>query len=130
MALGAERTLEQARHILNQFFGGEAPERWIFTLNCTDGLNLAIKGTVQPGDHVITTDLEHNSISRPLVALERSGVIKLTRVVSEDGYVDPEAIRRAITPATTLVAMTHASNVLGTVQPIETIAPIVRESGA
>jgi cysteine desulfurase family protein len=130
MALAAEQQLDAGRHALNQLFHGEAPERWAFTMNCTDGLNLAIKGTVQPGDHVITTDLEHNSISRPLVALERSGVIKLTRVVSEDGYVDPEAIRRAITPATTLVAMTHASNVLGTVQPIETIAPIVRESGA
>ena len=66
MAIGAERALDDARHALNQFFRGEAPERWIFTLNCTDGLNLAIKGVVQPGDHVVTTDLEHNSISRPL----------------------------------------------------------------
>ncbi len=65
MAVAAERTLDAARHALNQFFHGAAPERWIFTLNCTDGLNLAIKGVVQPGDHVITTDLEHNSISRP-----------------------------------------------------------------
>ncbi len=54
------------------------PERWIFTLNCTDGLNLAIKGIIQPGDHVVTTDLEHNSISRPLQALAKSGVISLT----------------------------------------------------
>ncbi len=52
MAVAAERTLDAARHALNQFFRGEAPERWIFTLNCTDGLNLAIKGVVQPGDHV------------------------------------------------------------------------------
>jgi cysteine desulfurase/selenocysteine lyase len=130
MAIGAEQQLDACRHALNQFFHGEAPERWIFTMNCTDGLNLAIKGIVQPGDHVVTTDLEHNSISRPLRALEKAGVIGLTRVASEDGYVDPEAIRRAITPATSLVAMTHASNVLGTVQPIEAIAPIVRSAGA
>ena len=52
-------------------FNGESPERWIFTLNCTDGLNLAIKGTIEPGDHVITSDLEHNSISRPLRAWRR-----------------------------------------------------------
>jgi selenocysteine lyase/cysteine desulfurase len=73
MATAAERTLDDARHALNRFFGGERPERWIFTLNCTDALNLAIKGTVKPGDHVITTDLEHNSISRPLRALEKAG---------------------------------------------------------
>jgi cysteine desulfurase / selenocysteine lyase len=129
MAIAAEQQLDACRHALNQFFRGEAPERWIFTMNCTDGLNLAIKGIVRPGDHVVTTDLEHNSVSRPLVALEQAGVIRLTRVASQDGYVDPDAIRSAITPATTLVAMTHASNVLGTVQPIEAIAPIVRSSG-
>src|SRR5271163_3103359 len=107
MAVAAERTLDAARHALNQFFHGEAPERWILTLNCTDGLNLAIKGVVQPGDHVITTDLEHNSISRPLVALQNAGVISVSRIASESGYIDPEAIRRAITPRTSLIAMTH-----------------------
>jgi cysteine desulfurase / selenocysteine lyase len=130
MAIGAEQQLDACRHALNQLFRGEAPERWIFTMNCTDGLNLAIKGVVQPGDHVVTTDLEHNSISRPLVALEKAGAITLTRVASQEGYVDPESIRRALTPKTSLVAMTHASNVLGTVQPIEAIAPIVRAAGA
>ncbi|MGE3819757.1 MAG: aminotransferase class V-fold PLP-dependent enzyme [Isosphaeraceae bacterium] len=130
MAVEAERTLDDARHALNQLFGGEAPERWAFTLNCTDGLNLAIKGTVSPDDHVITTDLEHNSISRPLRALEKGGVISLTRVASEGGYVNPEDVRRALTPKTKLVAMTHAANVLGTVQPIDTIGGIVREAGA
>jgi cysteine desulfurase / selenocysteine lyase len=130
MAVAAEQALDAARHTLNQFFGGEAPERWIFTLNCTDGLNLAIKGVVRPGDHVITTDLEHNSISRPLEALTKAGVISLTRVRSDRGYVDPAEIKNAITSKTSLVAMTHASNVLGTVQPIESIAAIVRDAGA
>src|SRR3954470_12881679 len=130
MAVAAERTLDDARHALNQLFRGEGPERWIFTLNCTDGLNLAIKGLVPPGDHVITSDLEHNSISRPLRALEKAGAITLTRLASDRGYLDPDAVRRAITPKTALVALTHAANVLGTVQPIEAIAPIVREAGA
>jgi cysteine desulfurase family protein len=130
MAVAAERTLDAARHALNQFFRGEGPERWIFTLNCTDALNMAIKGSLAPGDHVITTDLEHNSISRPLRAMEKAGAITLTRVASDRGYLDPDAIRRALTPKTRLVALTHASNVLGTVQPIEQIAPIVREAGA
>jgi cysteine desulfurase family protein len=130
MAVAAERMLDDCRHALNQFFRGEGPERWILTHNCTDGLNLAIKGVIQPGDHVITTDLEHNSISRPLRALEKAGVISLTRIASVEGYVDPEAIKSALSPGTALVAMTHASNVLGTVQPIETIAPLVRAAGA
>lgn len=130
MAKEAERTIENARHALNQFFGGEAPERWVFTLNCTDGLNIAIKGSVRPGDHVITSDLEHNSISRPLRKLEKEGVITLTRLVSDQGYLDPEAVRRALTPKTSLVALTHAANVLGTVQPIEPIAAIVRAANA
>jgi cysteine desulfurase family protein len=130
MAVGAERTLDATRHALNQFFGGESPERWILTHNCTDGLNLAIKGVVCPGDHVVTTDLEHNSVSRPLRALEKAGAITLTRVASASGYIDPEAIGRAITPQTTLVVMTHASNVLGTVQPIAAVGTIVRRSGA
>ena len=130
MAVAAERMLDETRHRLNQFFGGEAPERWILTLNCTDGLNLAIKGLIRPGDHVVTTDLEHNSVSRPLRALEKAGQITLTRVASADGYIDPESIKAALTAKTTLVAMTHASNVLGTVQPIERIAPLVRAAGA
>ncbi len=130
MAVGAEQALDAARHALNQFFGGLAPERWIFTLNCTDGLNLAIKGLVRAGDHVITTDLEHNSISRPLEALAKTGVISVTRVRSDRGYVDPAEIKNAMSSKTSLVAMTHASNVLGTVQPIEAIAPIVREADA
>ena len=131
MAVAAERLLDEGRHALNQFFRGEGVERWIYAYNCTDALNLAIKGTVKPGDHVVTSDLEHNSVSRPLRKLEKDGVITLTRVASHDGYLDPEDIRAAIAPGlTTLVALTHASNVLGTVQPIAAIAPIVRESGA
>jgi cysteine desulfurase/selenocysteine lyase len=130
MALASERILDDARHALNQLFKGESPERWVFTLNCTDALNIAIKGTVEAGDHVITSDLEHNSISRPLRALEKAGVITLTRIASNDGYVDPEDIRGALAPKTRLVAITHAANVLGTVQPIEAIAAIVRQAGA
>jgi cysteine desulfurase / selenocysteine lyase len=130
MAMEAERTLDDARHLLNQFFNGIAPERWVFTLNCTDALNIAIKGTVRQDDHVITSDLEHNSISRPLRRLEKDGRITLTRLVSRNGYLDLDDVKNALTPRTRLVALTHASNVLGTVQPIEAIAPIVREAGA
>ena len=130
MAKEAERSIENTRNALNRLFRGDTPSRWIFTLNCTDGLNIAIKGTVRPGDHVITSDLEHNSVSRPLRQLEKDGVITLTRLPSDGGYLDPADVRNALTPKTSLVVLTHASNVLGTVQPIQEIAPIVREAGA
>ncbi|WP_165249920.1 aminotransferase class V-fold PLP-dependent enzyme [Paludisphaera soli] len=130
MAMAAEKALDDVRHALNQFFRGEGPDRWILTLNCTDALNMAIKGVVQPGDHVVLTDLEHNSISRPIRALEKAGVITTTRVASREGYVTAEDVAAALTPKTSLVAITQASNVLGTVQPIEAVATAVRATDA
>jgi cysteine desulfurase/selenocysteine lyase len=128
MALAAERALDDGRHQLNQFFHGEGPERFVFTLNCTDALNMAFKGVLAEGDHVITTNLEHNSVSRPLRAMELAGKITLTRLKADGGgTVEPDAIRKAITPKTRLIAQTHASNVLGTVQPIAAIGRIARE---
>jgi len=130
MAIASERLLDDTRHLLNQLFRGESPDRWIFTLNCTDALNMGIKGLVEPGDHVITSDLEHNSVSRPLRALEKAGVISLTRIASQEGYLDPAEVVAAIGPKTRLVAITHAANVLGTLQPIVPIARAVRAAGA
>jgi cysteine desulfurase family protein len=128
MALAAERALDDARHLLNLFFHGEGPERFIFTLNCTDALNMAFKGVLTEGDHVITTDLEHNSVSRPLRALELAGRITLTRVRADAaGTIDPDDIRREVTPRTRLIALTHASNVLGTVQPVAAVGRLARE---
>src|SRR3984893_13781170 len=111
MALAAERALDDGRHLLNQLFHGQAPERFIFTLNCPDALNMAFKGVLAEGDHVVTTDLEHNSVSRPLRKMELDGRISLTRLRADGGgTIDPNAIRKAITPRTRLVALTHASN--------------------
>src|SRR3954468_22910012 len=99
MALAAERALDDCRHLLNQLFHGKEPERFVFTLNCTDALNMAFKGILQEGDHVITSDLEHNSVSRPLRAMELAGKIALTRLAADaGGTVDPDLIRKAITP--------------------------------
>jgi cysteine desulfurase family protein len=128
LALESEHALSDARHRLNRFFNGRNPDRWAFTLNCTDALNMALKGALADGDHVVTTDLEHNSVSRPLVALAQAKRITLTRVPADaGGTVDPEAIRAAIGPKTRLVALTHASNVLGTVQPVAAVGRIARE---
>jgi cysteine desulfurase family protein len=130
MALAAERALDDCRHLLNQFFHGEAPERFVFTLNCTDALNMAFKGVLAEGDHVITTNLEHNSVSRPLRKMEMDGKIALARVKADGGgTVDPDDFRKAITSRTRLIALTHASNVLGTIQPVAEVGRIAREHG-
>ncbi len=130
MALSAERALDDTRHLLNQFFHGEGSERFIFTYNCTDALNMAFKGVLTEGDHVITTDLEHNSVSRPLRKMELDGRITLTRVKADGGgTINPDDIRKAITPRTRLIALTHSSNVLGTLQPIEEVGHIARGKG-
>jgi cysteine desulfurase family protein len=128
MAMTAERALDDARHLLNQLFHGKEPERFIFTLNCTDALNMAFKGVLTDSDHVITSDLEHNSVSRPLRALELAGRITLTRLSADSGgTLDPDAVRRAVTKRTRLIALTHASNVLGTIQPIGEVGRVARD---
>jgi cysteine desulfurase family protein len=128
MALAAEHVLDEGRHLLNQLFHGKEPERFVFTLNCTDALNMAFKGVLSDGDHVVTTDLEHNSVSRPLRAMELAGRISLTRVrADKGGTIDPDDVRRAVTKRRRLIAMTHASNVLGTVQPVAEVGRIARE---
>src|ERR1051325_2296121 len=104
MALAAERALDECRHLLNQLFHGKEPERFVFTLNCTDALNMAFKGVLRDGDHVITTDLEHNSVSRPLRRMELDGRITLTRLHADGGgTIDPAAVRRAVTANTRFV---------------------------
>src|SRR5260370_41625582 len=109
MALAAERALDDCRHLLNQFFHGKEPERFVFTLNCTDALNMAFKGVLADGDHVITTYLEHNSVSRPLRAMQLAGRITLTRITADaGGTIDPDRIKQAITPRTRMIAVTHA----------------------
>ncbi|MFN4260978.1 MAG: aminotransferase class V-fold PLP-dependent enzyme [Gemmataceae bacterium] len=128
MALAAEHALDNARHLLNQLLHGQEPERFVFTLNCTDALNMAFKGVLRDGDHVITTDLEHNSVSRPLRQMELDGRITLTRIIADGGgTIDPDAVRHALTPRTRMIALTHASNVLGTVQPIAEVGAIAGE---
>lgn len=128
LAMGSDRVLHDGRHLLNQFFNGEADERFIFTLNCTDALNIAIKGVLHDGDHVISSTLEHNSVSRPLQRLKNDGRIELTKVRPDGGgTIDPDDIRRAITSKTRLIALSHASNVLGTVQPIVAVGQLARE---
>jgi cysteine desulfurase family protein len=131
MAQEAGAMVEDTRALLAELFGVRDSSRIVFTLNATDALNMAIKGALSDGGHVVTTTAEHNSVARPLNRLEKEGVIEVTRVaVSRDGGVDPEDIRHALRPCTKLVAVLHASNVTGTLQPITAIGKMVREHGA
>jgi cysteine desulfurase / selenocysteine lyase len=130
-AVEAEAMINETRLLLGRLFGFSRPERIVFTLNATDALNMAIKGVLRPGDHAITSVLEHNSISRPLNQLEKQGFITLTRLPANGNHqIDPDAVVGAFTPSTRLVAMTHASNVTGTIQDIGAIGPAVRERDA
>ncbi len=122
--------LQTCRERLNTLFNGENPNHFIFTLNCSDALNLAIQGWLRPGDHAICSAMDHNSVLRPLNELVRRGVITQTRVAADPatGWIDPDTIRRAIGPRTRLIALAQASNVTGTLQPIREIGRIARQA--
>ena len=131
MAVAAEKMIDRVRKQLTEFIGGTDIHRLIFAMNCTDALNIAFKSILRSGDHVITTMLEHNSVSRPLQSMADAGFITLTRVSfsSQTGMIDPDEVKKAITPKTRMIAITHASNVLGTVQPAAEVGKIAREHG-
>jgi selenocysteine lyase/cysteine desulfurase len=132
MGVEAEMMVTQTRRLLAEFFGfGGDPQRVVFTQNATDSLNIAIMGLVNPGDHMIITRLEHNSVLRPANHLERDHNVSVTRVGGDlCGYVDPDDIASALRDNTKVVVINHASNVLGSVQDLERIGQIVGSSNA
>ena len=130
LAVEAEDLVEAARAKVAAFFKGPAPERVVFASNATDALNLAIQGLVGPGDHVVSTRLEHNSVLRPLFHLKEQGRLDFDLVpFDQQGLVDPKAMARAIRPNTRLAVVCHASNVLGTVQPVAEIGRLCAARG-
>jgi cysteine desulfurase / selenocysteine lyase len=130
LATEAQDLVTKVRRKVADFFGAPDSERVIFTTNASEALNIAIQGMVRPGDHVVSTRLEHNSVLRPLYHLRLKGGIQYD-LVSFDGkgFVDPEDVGRAIRPNTRLVVVSHASNVLGTIQPIGEIGRQCAERG-
>ncbi|MGN6367299.1 MAG: aminotransferase class V-fold PLP-dependent enzyme [Phycisphaerae bacterium] len=130
-AQASAAVLKTCRERLNTLFNGENPNHFIFALNCTDALNLAIKGMLNPGDHAITTWMDHNSVLRPYNALAAENSLEYTHIPVDPVtcVVDPHDIRKAIRPNTRLIAVVHGSNVTGTVQPIRDISKIAREAG-
>lgn len=114
-SLGSMRVIYQARELTARIFGVSSPSRVAFAKNATEALNVAIRGLIGPGDHVITTDAEHNSVLRPLYALEEAGTSLSFLPCDEAGRVRLEALESLVRPNTRAVVCTHASNVTGNV---------------
>lgn len=128
MAVKASRALFETRKSLARLFGISNPNDICYTMNTTEALNLAIKGLLKEGDHVVTTSVEHNSVRRPLEYLRRTKSIEITYVQANiQGYVEPLKIRDAIKSNTRLLICSHSSNLLGTIVPLVEIAEICKD---
>jgi cysteine desulfurase family protein len=137
LGLTAENMIHETRQRLSAFFNPSLvaagkpkdPNRLVFTLNATMSLNLIINGTVKPGDHIVTTNAEHNSVIRPVNHKVLEGAEATFVGLDGEGYVDPEDIRKAIRSNTKLVMVNHGSNVTGVVQDLAAIGVVCKEAG-
>jgi cysteine desulfurase/selenocysteine lyase len=125
-AVEAGRIVYDAREAVCELFGAPDPLRVAWCKNVTEALNLALVGLLRAGDHVVTSSMEHNSMMRPLRALEQGGVEVTVVLCTPQGVLDPAEVEAAITPHTRLVALNHASNVVGTLLPIGEVGAICR----
>ncbi|QDU30522.1 putative cysteine desulfurase [Anatilimnocola aggregata] len=127
-AQAAERIVSQCRKRIADLLGAQSPEQIVFTLNGTDSLNLALHGVLKTGDHVVTSVCEHNSGLRPLRHLaDTQGITFDTVGCDREGFINPAEVRSAIRPHTRLIALTHASNVTGAIQPLAEVGEIAAE---
>jgi cysteine desulfurase/selenocysteine lyase len=124
------RLITAARRTIARLIGASDQQRIVFTQNGTDSLNLALHGLLRSGDHVVSTVTEHNSVLRPLYHLQQHGGVRFTLVGCDgSGVVDPAKIAAAIQPNTRLIALNHASNVTGALQPAAEVGKLARERG-
>lgn len=128
-ALSASRTVFEARLALAELFGAESPDRIAFTANATEALNIAIKGVLNPGDHVITTALEHNSVLRPLYEMEDKGVELTILPADRQGRLKEADFEAAIRANTRAIVCTHGSNLTGNLVDIGRVGQIARSHG-
>jgi cysteine desulfurase / selenocysteine lyase len=128
-AFEVARRVFEARTSMAELLGAEDSARVVFTLNATHALNQALKGVLGPGDHVVTTAMEHNSVLRPLHQLERVGVEATLVPPDSEGRIEPAALEKALRRNTKLIALNHASNVSGTLQRAETVGELCRRKG-
>ena len=127
LSIEAGRILFNARESLAGLFGVSDPLRIVLTKNATEALNIAICGLLKPGDHVVTSGMEHNSVMRPLRALSAAGVELTVIACSAAGELDPADVARAVRKDTRAIILTHASNVTGTIMPVAAVDRIARE---
>ncbi len=128
-AYNAAETILETREMLNEMFHGFGPKNVVFTTNVTYALNVLIKGLLKPGDHVLVSSVEHNAVMRPIVQLSKKGV-EFDRIPCDhQGELIVDAIPTMIKKNTKAIIMTHASNVCGTILPIEKVGKICREKG-
>ncbi|MBR4331260.1 MAG: aminotransferase class V-fold PLP-dependent enzyme [Clostridia bacterium] len=129
-ALAGGRIMEKCRELAAEYAGVSGPEKVIFCLNCTDALNMAIRGTLHAGDEVLVSHAEHNAVLRPLMGYHDQGKITV-RMLEPDprGLLSPDTVRRAISPKTALMVLCHASNVTGLIQPARAIAQACHDQG-
>ena len=130
LSIAAARIIYDTREEIARFFGISDPLRVIFTGNATHAINLALTGILKPGDHVVTSSMEHNAVMRPLRHLEKQGIRLSIVPCATDGSIDINNLAKAMDSSTRLVVVTHASNVVGTLLPITEIASITHQVGA
>ena len=120
--------VENTRKLLTRHFNGTDPDRLVFSLNSTDAINLALAGLLEPGDHVITTNIEHNAVLRPLYHMSLYNRVEVDYVsFDKNGFVDPDDLIPKFKKNTKLVVLNHASNVIGTIQPVKAVGQLCRE---
>ncbi|MGD9030399.1 MAG: aminotransferase class V-fold PLP-dependent enzyme [Anaerolineae bacterium] len=126
-AIESSRIVYDAREAVAELFNAPDPLRVVFGANVTEALNLALRGCLRPGDHVVTSAMEHNSVMRPLRELERHGVAVTVVECSPEGFLDLADVEAGIRPNTVMIALNHASNVVGTLLPVAEVGRIARE---
>jgi len=130
LSIESGRIVYETREALARLFNVADPLRIVFGLNATEALNLALRGVLRDGDHVVTSSMEHNSVMRPLRALEKTGQVEITVApCSSEGFLDPHDLEPALRPNTRMIVLNHASNVVGSVLPVVEAGEIARRHG-
>jgi len=129
MSMKTGEAVYQARQAVARLLGVSDGSRILFTKNTTEALNLGLRGVLRPGDHVITTSMEHNSVLRPLKGLEKKGISQSVIRADREGFVRPADVEKCLRPETRMIAITAASNVTGTKMPLAEIGQLARRRG-
>jgi len=127
LAVESGRIVYNTREAVAELFNAPDPLRVVFGHNVTEALNLALQGLLRSGEHVITSSMEHNSMMRPLRSLEQKGIEVTVIQCSPEGFLDAEEVKKAIRSNTTMIALNHASNIVGTLLPIVEVGQIARD---